>query len=296
MLSVAKCGYDNEYGNKYLSLHLPEDLSLLKSNEFLITVKGAEHCGELYYWLVSVPASLDTEATLFYESLHYLFTTGNVIEYLKRYESLLKLFLPTNDPNFIDSAHEFYNHYSKFDAIVPICEVMIRNYPIYCAKAWKECEREILPYAKSVESTFNQNGLSKKLEDITGESQETEFIATFCNSLNGGAEAIDISVNQHVFRIGSSHEWVVDFISHEYIIYLLKHALAGTSAFKELVKYWLYIEGLAEFYLSLTGKRSGFSECQHVIDFYNELYQGNNTLTAPELYNKAIDKFAIPKE
>ena len=48
MLSVAKCGYDNEYGNHYRHLYPKEDLALLKSNEKLITVCGGEHCGMLY--------------------------------------------------------------------------------------------------------------------------------------------------------------------------------------------------------------------------------------------------------
>ena len=83
MLSVSKCGYDNEYGNKYLSLHSSEDLKILKDNKSLITVKGGEHCGELYHWLVSMPASLDVEAKQYYESLVHLFKTGNVEENIK---------------------------------------------------------------------------------------------------------------------------------------------------------------------------------------------------------------------
>ncbi len=290
MLSVAKCGYDNEYGNKYLSRHSSEDLKILKDYESLITVKGGEHCGELYYWLVSVPASLDTEAMLYYELLKYLFKTGNVEENIKRYQSLYKLIFSLEEPNIADGVRDFYNHYNKYDAIIPICEVMIRNYDIYCGDIWKEAEKGLLPYAENIEDIFNENGLSERLEKITGEVLKTEFIATFCNSLDGGAEAIDISINQDVFGIGRNYEWTVKFISHEFIIYLLKQALIHTTAFRDL-KYWPYTEGLAEFYLSLAGKGGGFKHCQNVIEFYNELYQRDNTLSASALYSSAIDKF-----
>lgn len=101
MLSVAKCGYDNEYGTKYAApLHSADDLEVLKKNETLITVKGGEHCGELYWWLVSLPASSDEAASLYYEAFKQ-------------------------------------EHHQKSDSITPICDVMIRNYPIFCDKVWE---------------------------------------------------------------------------------------------------------------------------------------------------------------
>lgn len=290
MLSVAKCGYDNEYGDKYLIKHMAEDLKILKDNESLITVKGGEHCGELYHWLVSVPASLDTEATLYYESLEHLFKTGNIEENIKQYKSIYRLFLPYEESAFVERIYDFYNHYIKYDAIIPICEVMIRNYQIYNTEIWNEAKKELLSYGKDIENIFNKNKISETLEKTTGVTLNSEFIVTFCNSLDGGAEAIDISANQDVFGIGRNYEWAVQFISHEFIIYLLKQALANTTAFQDL-KYWRYTEGLAEFYLSLTGKGGGFKECQNVINFYNEIFQNDNTLSATKLYKRAIDKF-----
>jgi len=286
MLSVAGCGYDNEYGAKYRSLHSQDDLMILKSNESLITVAGGEHCGELYQWLISVPASLQALAMTYYEALIHLFKTGDIDENTARYGSLYSVFIPANDMNLND----FYEYYKKFDSIVSICEIMLRNYPIYCANVWKENEKELLTYANEVEKIFNENGFSDKLEEITREKLQKNFVATFCNSIDGGAEAIDISETQDVFGVGRNYEWAVKFISHEFIIYLLKQALVNTTAFQDL-KYWLYTESLAEFYLSLTGNGGGFDKGQNVIEFYNEIYQKNNTITSAELYNRAIDKF-----
>ena len=290
MLSVAKCGYDNEYGDKFASLHASDDLKILKGNESLITVAGGEHCGELYWYLVSVPASLDVEAMSYYQSLAHLFRTGNIEVSVKQYGSVYQLFLSANEPDFAESVQDFYNYYKGFLAIVPLCDVMIRNYPIYCNKVWDETQKELLLYAKDIADIFNENGLSEKLENITKERLKSEFIATFCNSLDGGAEAIDISEDQDVFGIGRDYEWAVKFISHEFVIYLLKQSLANTSAFGDL-KYWLCTEGLAEFYLSLVGMGGGFKKGADVIEYYKALYQSDTTLTALELYNKAIKKF-----
>jgi len=294
MLSVSKCGYNNEYGNQYAFLHSNNDLKVLKTNEMLLTVKGGEHVGELYQWLIAVPASLDIKVNLYYETLKHLFETGNIEENMKLYKKIHQLILPVDENNMAKRMQEFYDYYRKFKVIVPICEVMIRNDSVYIENVWEKSKLELITYAETIEDIFNKNGLSNKLEIVAKEILKTEFIATFCNSLTGGAEAIDISENQDVFGINRNYENAIKFISHEFVIYLLKQQLLNTSAFQNIenfLKHWLYIEGLAEFYLYLLGIGGGFKECQHAIDFYYEVYQKDNTLTAIELFNKAIEKF-----
>ena len=46
MLSVAKCGYDNAYGEKYRGRYDPADLKCIKDQELHLTVRGGEHCGD----------------------------------------------------------------------------------------------------------------------------------------------------------------------------------------------------------------------------------------------------------
>ena len=43
MLSVARCGYDNDYGAKYRGDYPQEDLALLKKHERLMTCAGGIH-------------------------------------------------------------------------------------------------------------------------------------------------------------------------------------------------------------------------------------------------------------
>ena len=45
MLSVARCGYDNDYGAKYRGDYPQEDLALLKKHERLMTCAGGSHWG-----------------------------------------------------------------------------------------------------------------------------------------------------------------------------------------------------------------------------------------------------------
>ena len=44
--------------NQYVNIHLPGDIKVLNQLKSFITVKGGDHCGELY-WLFSQPASLN---------------------------------------------------------------------------------------------------------------------------------------------------------------------------------------------------------------------------------------------
>lgn len=91
MLSVAKCGYDNEYGTR----HHAADLAVLKQYEEALFVAGGEYSGRLYWFLVCLPATGDRSAKEYYRT-----------------------FQPSAE--LADMAQ----------AIEAICRVMIRNYDI----------------------------------------------------------------------------------------------------------------------------------------------------------------------
>jgi hypothetical protein len=292
MLSVAKCGYDNEYGNNYASYHQAEDLRILKDNENLITVKGGEHIGELYGLLVAQPAALDIEAAIFYESLGHLFEIGDFDENIQKYKESYKVFLSENEVQLFLIVQGAYNAFHQHrEAIVMICDVMRRNYAIYCDKIWEKTNRELAPYAETIETIFIENNMSFKLETLTKVSLKNNFSATFVNSIHGGAEAIDISEKLDVFGAGRNYESAVEFISHEFVIYLLKQALVDTVAFTDLT-YWAYTEGLAEFYIGFVGIGNNFfPEVKGIVEYYKIVYATNNHLSASELFLKAVEEF-----
>jgi hypothetical protein len=296
MLSAAKCGYDNKYGDEHRAVHAGEDLKTLKENESLITVNGGEHCGELYFWLVSVPAALDTEAPQYYRWLKHLFETGDIEENARQFGMMREQLLTADLNGVIDSVDEFYAYYRKYNSIVPICDVFIRNYPAYCSDIWAKYEGELLRYANDIEDIFHRNGVSDKLEDMLKAEPDAPFIASFCNSIDGGAEAIDISKTQVVFGTGGSYEQTVKFITHEFIINRLKESLKETGAFKDM-RYWLYTESLAEFYMELAGLGrgfgGGFERGAAVIEFYKEKHFEDCALSAGELFSLAAESLIM---
>jgi hypothetical protein len=107
-------------------------------------------------------------------------------------------------------------------------------------------------------------------------------------SVEDGAEAIDISDEQDVFGIEREPIDAVYFIGHEFIIYLLFHALRNENAFKH-VDTWAATEGLAEFYLKkIMGDTRFFNRQQEYVRFYERCAE-ESSLSAVELYRKALE-------
>ncbi|MCL2169006.1 MAG: hypothetical protein FWB74_03155 [Defluviitaleaceae bacterium] len=286
MLAVAKCGYDNDYGRKYAGLHPFEDLQMLKDNEKLVTVKGGEYLGPLYPLFI-VAAALDSPVPEFFAAIKHFVQTGD-LELIS--DEVLEITANSVGNNPKGYWQGFYENCKEHDLpVVEICNVMISNYDIFCNQVWQESQLELLPYAQGIEQIFEENGFSHKAESVMGITLKNNFYATFCNSMQGGAEAIDISADRDVFGISRDFDKAEKFIAHEFVIYLLKQAFkdAGIGFSME---FWADIEGLAEFYLcQINGEVSGvFDEpnVQEAIKFYKAAYEADNSLTAAELFRK----------
>jgi hypothetical protein len=286
MLSVSKCGYDNEYGNRYSKLYNHDDLSALKKNENLITVSGGEHCGQLYWSLISIPASLDSEAAEYYKMVHKLFTDENNLYVKENYSSLYSSVLKESDT--IDEYLKYKNE------ILSICDIMINNYQKYCNEIWVESKKELEIYANDMQQIFDNSNICSRLETATGLTMNKCFIASFCNSLENGPEAIDISDTQDIFGIARTYEMAKSFISHEYIIYMFKEAFSKNGIAFD-IKHWNYFESLAEYYNSyVVGNINSFNKPNNIIDFYITENTGGK-YSAIELYKKAIERYTGEK-
>ena len=89
--------------------------------------------------------------------------------------------------------------------------------------------------------------------------------------VEGGAEGIDISPEQDVFGIEREPEWAFRFIAHEYVIFLLRRALAGEDAFRS-VETWAITAGLAEHYLQKAlGGGAPFDPGSRSADFFTRM-------------------------
>jgi len=177
---------------------------------------------------------------------------------------------------------EYYAAMDDSD-MAEVCRVLGGHYQEYLRTVYPETLLELEPYAAQLQRLLDESDLAERTEAMIGE-ELSAFRVMLVNAVAGGAEAIDISENQDVFGNGRAPEAKWLFVGHEYIIYLLKKALAGTAAFQTMDT-WRITEGLAEYYLTrLFGESGAFRQMQDVVDFYGQQKAG---LTARELYLRA---------
>lgn len=267
MLSVAKCGYDNAYGERYRGQYPQNELDILKRNEELITVCGGEHCGCLYGVLVAEPACANVPIPEYYRALIEM---GNEIKAGNIPEGVSEEALPYTDN------------------IISISEVMLKHYDNYIENIWEHEKEKIEHYIPELQKHFEEFGFTEKAESLLKCSLKSDyFTAALVTSVEGGAEAIDISKDQDVFGIERDVLDAVYFIGHEFIIYLLFETLADENAFKNL-ETWSLTEGLAEYYLKkIMGDTRFFSKQQKYVEYY-ENCEKEFPMSAVQLYRKAM--------
>lgn len=263
MLSVSKCGYDNEYGKQYRHLYSESDLSVFQENESLLTVRGGEHRGDLYNLLVCEPARALIPAKEYYSRIIAKSRSGRIPQDLHPY----------------------------IDILCRISEVMVKYYDIYADSIWEKEHRKILAYIPCVRPLFERIDFTERAEELVGCGLNADcFTAMLVTSVENGAEGIDISDSQDVFGIERDPMDSLFFIGHEYIIYLLFHALKNEDAFKSFDT-WKITEGLAEYYLKqILGETRFFDSQKNIVDFFDE-YCHPKKMTAVELYRKALNVF-----
>lgn len=266
MLSVAKCGYDNAYGDCYRSIYPAEDLEIIKENEQLLTVCGGEHCGFLFGTLVGSPACADcyTSAKDYYTELIRMTENDEVPPEFEEY----------------------------IDVVINVSKVMIKHYDYYIENIWGNEEKKIKEYIPQVLRLFEESHFTDKAEELVGCKLSHEFFtATLVTSVENGAEAIDISAEQDVFGIERAPIDAFYFIGHEFIIYLLFSALKNENAFRSF-ETWNITEGLAEYYLKKTMGVRVFDSHQKYVDFF-EKCEKTETLSVIELYRKGLQADSI---
>ncbi len=267
MLSVSKCGYDNAYGEKYKKFYPMQDLQILTDNKELLTVCGGSHLGALYGLMVCESACGYVSAKEYYNELLGQIETNGLEEQFFAYTEVIKA----------------------------VSEVMIKHYDYYIDNIWPMEQERINAYIPQLEEYFRNSEFTETAEKLVGCKLPNDFFTvTFVSSVENGAEAIDISKEQDLFGIERSLMDAVYFIGHEFIIYLLFEALKNEDAFRGFDT-WSKTEGLAEFYLKkIMGDTRFFNEQQKYVEFY-ERCEGDNTLSAVELYRETLNESVFPE-
>lgn len=296
MLSVAKCGYDNEYGNQYQSLHPQADLQTLKKYETYLNVIGGEHAGELHSLCVALPASLEDAVSLpmYFDALADLFTTDNMEQNFTTYQDIYEQSFTTIGATVdLDSLQLFYKSNEPFkQEIADIARIMSDNYTIYSDQVWETSERELSDIVNQLNQQLSATDYMQKWEELLGYNfKNGDFLAVICNSMQDGPNCIDISANKDVFYHEGNYTSTTKLISHEFGIYLLKDVLANTEAFQGFA-YFALTEGLAEYYNTIVsgGHTDGNWDGEY-IEFYRQLQEKEPAITAEEMFLRAVDHF-----
>lgn len=263
MLSVARCGYDNAYGEKYRSRYPAEDLQIIKRYEKELTVSGGEHCGAWYDLMVCIPARAEQKAVDFYGYLLECVRTGDVPE-------------------------EWLPH---AEGIAAVCRVMVKHYADYVEHIWPDEKTKMEAYYPEILRLFEESRFTEKAEACVGCTLPAQqFQCMLVSGIAKGPQAIDISPGQDVFGIERTKEDAFYFIGHEFIIYLLKEALKNEDAFQRL-ETWKVTEGLAEYYLKRILGSSGCSfHAQQAYVSYWESLPGHEQMHAVQLYRLGMER------
>lgn len=265
MLSVARCGYDNDYGAKYRTLYPAEELAVFSDNSELLTIQGGVHWGELYSLLIFIPAGYAESLPDYYG------------EVLTTCESIRAGVIPEG----VDESLVPYT-----DVIGTLSEILLKRQDAYMRDIFPAEKERIAAAIDPVQAWFEANDFTRRAEELVGQTLPVEaFVATMVSSVAGGPEAIDLTAEKDIFDIERSVMDAVYFIGHEFIIYLLKAALREENAFHSN-ETWPLTEALAEYYLKrIMGDTRFFHGQQDWVRFYE---RQSSELTAVQLYRLAL--------
>lgn len=169
-------------------------------------------------------------------------------------------------------------------AVFGICRVMIKYYSDYIQYIWPEESERIDRCIGRLSVPFGEIDLALLAENAVGTVLPHDvFSVCFVSSVQGGAEAIDISDTQDVFGIGRSPEDAIRFIGHEFIIDLLKHALRNENAFEEECT-WPVTERMADYYLKKAHGSTLLSAARRSCVEQCEALEAQGVATAVGLY------------
>ena len=230
LMSVAKVGYDNEYGQKHRDSISPEDAATLKKYEKELTMKGGEYNGKLFW-------------TGMY--------AGNAQEAIDK----------------IKSEGGFPGFEAYTDALLEIFGIFVKYHDDYCEKIWPEEEKRLDGTAREWQKRFDEERLDEKAEKLVGIESETIFFASLISSIRHGVEAIIYETDDgnvyDLFSIDRDYGSAKAMFLHEYVITLLQKRIP-----MEIENYDRF-EGLAEYYTEeMIGRTYNFTDMQKYIDFY----------------------------
>ena len=272
MLSVAKCIYNNEYGDRFRNYHLKEDLDYIKEHEHLL-LKTSSDEEALLSFLILIPASSDKDLkTLFVDIVRIFSGHSNKVEIINE-----------NPPNALKLLQY------KRD-VLKLCKIFIANYDIFINSVYPLIKDELETYKNNLQAKLDEDKyfIYEAQDLLKLKYPYDEFKILISNAILNGPDGLDISKDQDVFATNDI-EVESYLIKHEFIIYLFKNSFLTLKRYKSN-KAWAYIEGLSEFYLEKLGVKNiiSFKQCHEIVEQYKAMYDNNNEITPKELIDTAL--------
>lgn len=231
MFSVARVGYDNEYGQKYRDRYSVEDLAILQKYKHELTMVGGDHDGVLF-WIGMYAGS----------------RTGEAITRIRE-----------------QGGFEGFENYNE--QLLEILGVFDKYYRDYCDNIWPEQEEKLCMTCADWQKCFDEERIDLKAEKYLGITVEEEFCPSLVTSVKDGAEAIMYN-NCDVFNIERDFASARLFVAHEYIVYLLLSRF-DYNEIRDCC--YDAFEGLAEYYMeTILGEDGFFREQAKYVEFYRE--------------------------
>lgn len=247
MLSVAKVGYDNDYGNKYSSYHDKKDLEVLSRYSELITVRGGEHCGALYVLMFGLPSSLEDSVDVcdYFRNLKVLLSDS----YENKEEAYLFTFKEMNsrDVRAMDVNHFLSMFTPLSDIIDEISDVLSRNYQVYMDNIWGDEKKKLVESIDIINEKLSKVDYISSWEQLIGGNYDQDYFkVVLCSAIEGGAEAIDIADDKDIFCVPTNMESTLQLISHEIGVYVMLSELGEVPDVRDYDE-WAAFESLSAY-------------------------------------------------
>jgi hypothetical protein len=288
---VSKCGYENQYGEKYKNIHNKTDLETLKKYEEFLTVEGGSHFGRLYNVFVSTPAAIEEDSIFlnYIEGLKDLFSNDNPVENYEKYKEVYQTAYAAH--RFVvtqQSSIDFYNYLADIKkSILEICDVLINNYSTYNENVW-ESSVEKLETKKILLQEQLSSDVDIKWEKILNHKYPFDkFEVLLCNSISGGAQAVDIAYNKDVFDSEMDVDTIVQYISHETGIYILRDKLEKEDI--DFNSNYDVIESVIEYFNPIKNQKLIFGKKNRLVSQYiRDIKSNSPSLSVFEVINTIV--------
>ena len=293
MLSVSACGYENQYGEKYKDIHHITELEILNKNKDLLTVKGGSYFGRLYSVFVSTPAAIEDEDIFlnYFEGLKDLFLNDNPIENYETYKEVYQTAYAAH--RFVvtkQSSIDFYHYLIDLKKpILEICEVLINNYSIYHEYVWQKSKQELEKKKELLDKMLYLDNVMNWEKILNHKYPFDKFEVLLCNAISGGAQAIDIAYNKDIFDAEMDVETIVQYVSHEFGIYILKDRLKQEDI--DIYSNYEVVESVIEYFNPITYKKLVFGNNQNnIIEQIKNITSSGSSISIVEIIYNIIKK------